>query len=486
MKSPSQKLPLGPYIPGWAAASFFAALSSAAILFLPKVVQTAIDSFRAADAANLLVYAILMFFGLSAAAVLFKFFAGLTFAFIAKDLWEKLSVKCVQSALRSPDASPGAGLFTSVNQDTRAVMQFAENGLARVASSFWLYILGFVFLGTLSWKYIPAALAASFASFCAAFFWHNRIEKYYERERSQYETFVQALSISVGNLEWIKGRAREDTEGKKIAAQSRGHLSAALQASLFSIGLTPLILMIWAAAGLAFIIIGVLGYKNNVLTLGEFAASFLYLAFFSLPALDFSYAGDLFRRARVGWRNIGTWKDSPGALVPEEGNGFERKFSENGFFVFGKEVMDREEIRKICSERDGIFLEHTAHFFRRPLIENFLLMTQFPSLEEILEALERAGLIERDAELPGAWLDRDPDTFSSGERKRAALARLFLMQASKIWMLEDPVAGLNRELSDRVLESLRRFSENRVVVIFTDDPRVHQTAESYAKSDLEA
>lgn len=99
-------------------------------------------------------------------------------------------------------------------------------------------------------------------------------------------------------------------------------------------------------------------------------------------------------------------------------------------------------------------------------------------IAEASKPLKVAGYTRREAEkIAREWLERlDLDhltkhrvkELSGGERKRLSLARA-LAKECPLLVVDEPTAGLNRELSDRVFKLLRYRAEKGLVIVITHD-----------------
>ncbi|HEX2781758.1 MAG TPA: ABC transporter ATP-binding protein, partial [Gemmatimonadaceae bacterium] len=61
--------------------------------------------------------------------------------------------------------------------------------------------------------------------------------------------------------------------------------------------------------------------------------------------------------------------------------------------------------------------------------------------------------------------------FSPGERQRIAIARA-LLRDGRVWLLDEPTAGLDRELSAQLVEMLLERTRGRTTLWATHDPDV--------------
>lgn len=77
------------------------------------------------------------------------------------------------------------------------------------------------------------------------------------------------------------------------------------------------------------------------------------------------------------------------------------------------------------------------------------------------ELLVRLGLAE--------WLFRRPATLSGGMRRRVAIARALAAPAG-IYLMDEPLKGLDRDTKQAVLSLIREETRNGLLVLVTHDP----------------
>ena len=92
------------------------------------------------------------------------------------------------------------------------------------------------------------------------------------------------------------------------------------------------------------------------------------------------------------------------------------------------------------------------------------------SLDEVMETVELKGLEAR-----------KPNTLSGGQKQRVAIARA-LIKNPEIILADEPTGALDSVTGQAVLETLRRLSENKLVVVVSHD---REFAENYADRIIE-
>lgn len=110
--------------------------------------------------------------------------------------------------------------------------------------------------------------------------------------------------------------------------------------------------------------------------------------------------------------------------------------------------------------RIGYVPQENALFPHMSVMGNIQYGARGASVEHVVEVLELAPLLRRDVR-----------TLSGGEQKRVALARALVI-SPRLLLLDEPLAGLDRPLHERILRFLQRIRDDFGVPMLyvTHDP----------------
>ncbi len=115
------------------------------------------------------------------------------------------------------------------------------------------------------------------------------------------------------------------------------------------------------------------------------------------------------------------------------------------------------------------FIPQFPHSFPGSVAENIKLGNAMASDEEIEQAARQALAHQFIRELPEGYdtlLGENGMNLSGGERQRLAMARVFLAK-SPILLLDEPASSLHSNLESELIESLKKFSGGRIVLMVT-------------------
>lgn len=107
----------------------------------------------------------------------------------------------------------------------------------------------------------------------------------------------------------------------------------------------------------------------------------------------------------------------------------------------------------------------TNYIFSASIRENFKMLHENITDEEILSAMRTCELENFDINAP---IGEDGENLSGGERNRLQVA-LAMAKDAEILILDEPTAGLNKNLADKLISNLIEATKNRTLIIITHD-----------------
>jgi len=121
------------------------------------------------------------------------------------------------------------------------------------------------------------------------------------------------------------------------------------------------------------------------------------------------------------------------------------------------------------------------HMFNATLRDNLLIADPGAGDDELLAALESAGLKEFVSGLPdglNTWVGEAARLLSGGQARRMALARAMLHDAP-VWVLDEPTEGLDTITEKKFMQELKRKTSGRTLLLIT-----HRLAALYWMDDI--
>ena len=144
----------------------------------------------------------------------------------------------------------------------------------------------------------------------------------------------------------------------------------------------------------------------------------------------------------------------PSLLLPTSGR----------VLIDGNDVQDLD-IGSLRRQVTYVFQEHLL--LPESIRDNLLLANPDATQDQVMTALATAGCMEFIDELPDGIdtvLGRSGDTLSVGQQQRLCIAR-GLVRDSRILILDEPTAALDPQTENRLVASLRKAAEDRLVVV---------------------
>ncbi len=122
--------------------------------------------------------------------------------------------------------------------------------------------------------------------------------------------------------------------------------------------------------------------------------------------------------------------------------------------------------------------QHTR-LFNTSLRNNLKIARPEATDEELVEALDRAGFSDVLQALPDGLSTQVGELglrLSGGERQRVSLARALLKDAP-IWILDEPLSSLDREMADEIMQTLQNLIDGKTVFHITHQNSMYFSAD---------
>ena len=132
----------------------------------------------------------------------------------------------------------------------------------------------------------------------------------------------------------------------------------------------------------------------------------------------------------------------------------------------GKSITNIKDTERQSLRRDEFGFIFQRHYLVPYLtaIENAVLAANCPKKE----AIEKARKILLDIGLKKNELEKVPAKLSGGQRQRVAIARA-MMNDPKVLFADEPTASLDHENAYLVMDRLREYAKERLVIVITHD-----------------
>ena len=155
-----------------------------------------------------------------------------------------------------------------------------------------------------------------------------------------------------------------------------------------------------------------------------------------------------------------------------------KKLTSGEIFYNGKalsSVSDSEKQRLRRSEFGFVFQRHYLINYMTAL-ENAIVAATIP----VNEAKAKAEKLLLEIGLKKSELNHKPNKLSGGQRQRIAIARA-MMNDPKVLFADEPTASLDHENAYLVMDRLKEYAKDRLVIVITHDTSIIQDADMTVK-----
>ena len=135
------------------------------------------------------------------------------------------------------------------------------------------------------------------------------------------------------------------------------------------------------------------------------------------------------------------------------------------------------------SEKQNLRRNEFGFVFQRHYLINYLTALENATIAATIpeaEARSKAEKLLLEIGLKKSELKHRPSKLSGGQRQRVAIARA-MMNDPKVLFADEPTASLDHENAFLVMERLREYAKDRLVIVITHDTSIIQDADMIVK-----
>jgi ATP-binding cassette subfamily B protein len=286
---------------------FFAFVSNALNLVLPKLIANSIDNYQTG---NFVLNTVILEF--SAAAICVFIFAILqsiiqnyTAELVAKDLREKLAAKISrQSTEYIQQVTPGR-LLTNLTSDIDSIKMFVSTAIVSLISSAVLIIGSSIMLLLIDWKLALVVLTIIPIIGITFFVVLKKVRALFGESRLVIDWLNKVINESILGASLIRVLNSKNKEHAKFLDANSKAKDIGLNILKLFAGLIPVITFVGGMANIAILLLGGYFVINHEMTLGGLAAFNSYVLIFIFPILVLGFISNLIAQASASYARVG-------------------------------------------------------------------------------------------------------------------------------------------------------------------------------------
>ncbi len=312
-KSPSIFRVLKPYKFMIAGLIFFALLSNAVNLFIPKIISHSIDDFSKGSFSMQTV--VLEFLVASLVIFFFTFLQGIlqTYASerVARDLRTKLTDKISRQSYAFIQQSNPSKLLTNLTSDVDSVKMFVSMAVVSMASSIFIIIGASVLLLTINWKLalnVLVIIPVIIGAFGVVF---SRLSVLFKKSREVVDRLNKIINESIIGAALVRVLNAQITEYNKFMDANTNARNLSLSILKLFATLIPIVVFVGNMASLAILFLGGHFVISGAISLGDFAAFSSYLVILIFPIMVIGFISNFIAQASVAYSRISEVLNAP-------------------------------------------------------------------------------------------------------------------------------------------------------------------------------
>ncbi|MDB4940432.1 MAG: transporter ATP-binding protein [Candidatus Doudnabacteria bacterium] len=304
---------LKPYTKLISILAFFAVVSSAAGLVLPKIISHSIDHYvKGAFHVNTFIW---QFGGVAFVIFAFTYFQSIMQTFVsekvAKDMRENLAAKISrQSFAFIEEISPGK-ILTNLTSDIDSVKTFVAQAIVSIVSSIIVVIGASILLLSINWKLALAVIAVVPMIGAVFFIVLQKVRTFMINSREVIDRLNKVINESILGSALIRVLNSQQPEFDKFVSANTQARNVGFSILRMFAGLIPAITFLVNMATLIIVLLGGHFVIARSMTLGDFTAFNTYLSLMIFPILVIGIMSNVIAQATASYSRIGAVLDAP-------------------------------------------------------------------------------------------------------------------------------------------------------------------------------
>src|SRR3569623_1525314 len=312
-KGPSIWSLLGPYKLLIGLLVVFTIIANAVILWVPKLIAGAIDSYSAGTFA--LENFLIEFVAVALFIFLFTYAQNIVQVYaserVARDLREKVSAKISTQTYAAIEKHSPSKLLTNLTSDIDAIKSFVSMAIASLISSLFLIVGASVLLLTLNWKLALVVLHVVPVIGGTFLYVLGHVRKLFTRAQEAIDKLNSVISESILGAALIRLLNSQKLEQEKFQEANGEAKAIGMKIlGLFS-SLIPIISFATNLATLANLLLGGYFVIEGSMTIGSFTAFNSYLAILIFPIFVIGFMSNMIAQATASYGRISLVLDAP-------------------------------------------------------------------------------------------------------------------------------------------------------------------------------
>jgi ATP-binding cassette, subfamily B, bacterial len=315
-KGPSVFSILGPYKKQVFFLIFFALLTNALNLFIPKIVADSIDTF---GLGKLVVRDMLLKFSLVTIFIfvflyLQSILQVLTSERVARDIRNKLAKKISRLRYFDIENIGSSKLLTTLTSDIDSIKMFVSMAIVSIASSLVIILGVTVLLLSINWKLALLVLTVIPIIGFTFFIIFSKVKLLFVKTREVVDKLNKVINESILGAAIIRVVNAQTDQYKKFLNINTEARSVGLSILAMFAALIPIITFVSGLAILGVVILGGHFVISDYMTLGSFTAFYSYVALLIFPIIIIGFMSNIIAQASASYARIVNVLDTPEVL----------------------------------------------------------------------------------------------------------------------------------------------------------------------------